>query len=109
MPTPRVIEATRAWDLNAGIHHLYVYCDVVESVSVGDTLAPLLRIVETKNPQLGYIHEIFNPPRYIPVQKKEFDTIEIYIRSDFGERVPFESGKVVCTLHFRRAINQYFL
>lgn len=103
------VDARFASDMEAGIHHLYVYCDVVESVPVGDTLAPLLRIVETRNPTGGIINEIFNPPRYLPVQKKNFDTIAIDIRTDFGENVPFESGKVVLTLHFRRSASEYFL
>ena len=103
-----IVEGNRAVDINGGIHHVFVYCDVVEAVPVGDTLAPLLRVVETQHASQGFIHEIFNPPRYLPLQKKEFDTIEIYLRTDFGEKIPFESGKVVCTLHFRRAASQYF-
>ena len=30
-----------------------------------------------------------NPPLFVPVQKKNFDTIEIYIMTDTGEHVPF--------------------
>ena len=102
-------EGLYAVDLRAGIHQLYVYCNVAESVPVGDTLAPLLRIVETRNPKGGFIHEVFNPPRYIPVQIKNFDTITIDIRTSFGSIVPFESGAVVCTLHFKRSASEYFL
>ena len=107
--TFKVITANRRPDITAGIHHVYVYCDIVESIPVGDTLAPLLRVVETKKHHGGVINDIFNPPRYLPVQKKNFGTIEIDIRTDFGDKVPFESGKVVCTLHFRRSTSHYFL
>src|SRR6185436_9798061 len=107
--TYKVITADKRPDISAGIHHIYVYCDILESIAVGDTLAPLLRIVETKKHHGGVIHDIFNPPRYLPVQKKNFGTIEIDIRTDFGAKVPFESGKVVCTLHFRRSTSHYFL
>src|SRR6185436_3775078 len=107
--TFKVITANRRPDITAGIHHIYVYCDIVESIPVPDTLAPLLHIVETKKHHGGVIHDIFNPPRYLPVQKKNFGTIEIDIRTDFGDKVPFESGKVVCTLHFRRSTSHYFL
>jgi hypothetical protein len=54
------------------------------------------------------VHRTFDPPRYIPVQKKHFDSILVYIRTDTGEPVPFEGGKVVASLHFRRATSSYF-
>lgn len=103
------IEATFVADLLASVNHIYVYCDVVEAVPVGDTVAPLLRVVEARSSRNGVIHINFNPARYLPVQKKNFDTIELDIRTDTGSLVPFEHGKVYCVLHFRRAINNHLL
>ena len=40
---------------------------------------------------------------YLPVQKKSFHTIHLYITNDVGELVPFQSGRSVVTLHFRRS------
>jgi hypothetical protein len=105
--------ATLIWgsgmcDLSGGIQDLYIYVDVVEHVPVGDTEAPLLRIVNA-NGRIGeYIHRIYDRPRYIPVQKNRFDSIECNIRDRFGKLVSFEGGQVVVTLHFRRTINPYF-
>jgi hypothetical protein len=104
-----VIVGNHNYDITGHIDQLYVYCDVVENVAVGDTLAPLLRIVDAKNLRKGYIHEEYNPPRYLPLQKKAFDTVDIYIMTDYGSKVPFESGKAICTLHFRKAAASYFL
>ena len=103
------IEAAFSANLLAGINHIYIYCDVVESVAVGNTVAPLLRIIEARKSKGGVLHTDFNPPRYLPVQKKNFDTIEIDIRTDTGALVPFEHGKVYCVLHFRRAFNRQLL
>jgi len=93
----------RSSDLQAGLHSLYVYCDVLENVPVGDTEAPLLRIISGAGDHGSEIHQTFDPPRYIPLQKKHFDSIEIDIRDDHGEPVSFESGKLYVTLHFKRA------
>jgi hypothetical protein len=36
-------EGQNAVDLNSGFHSIFVYCDIVESIPVGDTTAPLMR------------------------------------------------------------------
>jgi len=58
------------------IHNLYVYCDIVEPVIVGDTSTSLLRIVEvTRDESRTRIHTVINTPLFVPIQKKSFDTI----------------------------------
>mgnify|MGYP003401617484 FL=1 len=94
---------TNASDINGRIHNMYIYTDLIENVTVGDTEAPLLRIVETAGKFGDVIHQSFKMLRYIPLRKKSFDTIELDIRDVFGEPVSFESGILVVTLHFRRA------
>ena len=85
------------------VETLFVYCDVLEHVVVGDVMAPLLRIVDMKHAtENGRMHKILNPPLYVPLQKKNFDTIEISITCDTGERVPFAHGKSVAVLEFKR-------
>ena len=61
-------------NINAGYNHLYIYSDVAEHNIVGDTLAPLLRVlpfepsesVENDNDCQHINHEI-TIPHYIPV------------------------------------------
>ena len=82
---------------------LFVYCDALEHVVVGDVMAPLLRIVDMKRKQTyGRMHQVLNPPLYVPLQKKHFDTIEINIMTDTGDDVPFARGKSVVVLEFKR-------
>jgi len=91
------------------VDRMYVYCDLLEHVTVGDTKAPLLRIVDKpKNEQDVNVHKVFNPIHYVPLQKKNFDTIEINIMTDVGEPVPFLFGKSFVVLEFRRTIHPYF-
>ena len=96
-------------DIHAGIHSLYVYCDILEHIPVGDTRAPLLRIVDIDGAIGSMQVRRYERPRYVPIQLKQFDSIQIVIRDDLGEPVSFEFGKLMVTLHFRRAQNQYFL
>jgi len=61
----------------------YFYCDLVEHVPVGNTKAPLLRIVNRMSDRGGEnVHKTFNPPLYIPLQKTCFDTVEINLMTD---------------------------
>ena len=76
---------------------------------MGDIKASLLRVVDSSGNFGDLIHRLYTTPRYDPVSRKEFNTVEIDIRDDTGRPVPFEFGKVVATLHFRRSRNSYFL
>ena len=87
----------------------YIYCDILENVAVGDTLAPLLRTIDVEGERGTMIHRNFDQPRYLPVQKKNFDTLEILIKDGLGREVPFDKGSLIVTLHFRRANTPYFL
>jgi hypothetical protein len=105
----RIYEGDLASDLHAGIHGLYIYCDLVHFSFVGDIKAPLLRVVASAGAAGEVITRYYERPRYVPVQKTNFDSIQILIRDDLGEKIHFESGKVLVTLHFRRARSQYLL
>jgi len=94
--------------MQAGLQHIYAYTNVAENVLVGDASAPLLRIVNAEGKHGQQIHRYYDRPRYIPVQKKHFDSITIDKRDDTGRNVPFEYGKVVMIVHLRQAKYSYF-
>ena len=75
------------------IRSIYVYCDLAEHVPVGDTKAPLLRIVNRTSKGNEIVHETFNPVLYVPLQKKYFDSVEINLVTYGGIPVPFMFGK----------------
>jgi hypothetical protein len=104
-----IYKADLASDLQAGIHALYVYCDLLQFTNVGDIKAPLLRVVNSGGEVGDVVTRYYERPRYVPLQKKNFDSIQIIIRDDLGEKIQFENGKVLLTLHFRRAIGRYLL
>jgi hypothetical protein len=94
--------------LQRGFHSLFVYCDIAEHVVVGDVKVPLLRTVNISGKEGVMISKIYQTVQYVPIQRKQFDTIEIDIRDDTGRRVPFQRGKVIVTLHFRLKKPAYF-
>jgi hypothetical protein len=98
-----------ACDVNRGFSSLYIYCNVLEQVPVGDTKAPLLRIVNVSGKSGESVRTTYEKPIYVPLQQKTFDSIEINIRTDTGDPVPFESGKCIVTLHFRHCKIPYLL
>lgn len=93
--------SSRPPDLNAGLSALYVYCNLVQPRPVGDSMVPLLRTVPNRGYQGDTVAISLQPVHYLPVNQTYFDTVEVNIRDDTGELVPFESGRVIITLHFR--------
>ena len=92
-------------DVHAGYRLMYVYCDLASFTTVGNTKSPLLRVCDV-NGKHGAMNRItFDRPFYVPVSRREFDTIVVNIRDELGRPMPFESGKSVATLHLRRRHN----
>ena len=95
--------AEREVDLEHGFHDLYVYCDIIQPQYVGDALVPLLRIIPVEGKDGQRISKSFVRPQYVPVIRKQFESIEANIKRDTGEPVPFQFRRVLLTLHFRQS------
>ena len=95
--------AEREADLDHGFHDLYVYCDIIQPQYVGDAFVPLIRIVPVEGKDGQRVSRSFVRPQYVPVSRKQFESIEVNIKRDTGETVPFEFGRVLLTLHFRQS------
>ena len=76
----RASTAERVVDLQRGFHDLYVYCDIIQSQYVGDALVPLLRIIPVEGNVGERISKPIIRPQYVPVSRKQFETIEVNIR-----------------------------
>ena len=102
LPQRKTLE--RAINLSAGIYNLFVYSSLVQNTSVGDTQAPLLRIVPVRGDVGEYLYETFDDRQYIPLQSHAFNIIDVLIGDRFGNRIKFNHGSapVILVLHFRR-------
>src|SRR5271163_3948997 len=56
-----------ACDSEAGIHALYVYCDLLHFSHVGDIKALLLRVVSSGGVTGDVIARYYEHPRYVPL------------------------------------------
>jgi hypothetical protein len=98
------VMADEAFDVNRGLNLMYVYCDVASHAIVGDTKTPLLRVCNVAGKHGEFVRLVYAQPHYVPVGRREFNSIEIAINNELGKPMPFPYGKSVVVLHFRRRI-----
>jgi hypothetical protein len=89
-------------DLRGGFYSLYVYCSLVEPQIVGNDTTPLLRLVNIEGTYGCNCEKIFHSPHYVPIVTKEITKIDIEIKDDNAQLVPFDFGKTVLKLHIRK-------
>lgn len=103
LSVPARIRASERFDLYQGLRMMFVYCDILSHSLVGNVSAPLLRVCNLQNRSVTHIS--YPDIHYKPVQKSQFDNIEISINTEDAQLMPFQSSKVLVTLHFRRINN----
>lgn len=95
-------------NLNANLPtSLLVYTDICQPFILGDVYAKLLRIVPLDLSHYTYGRTLsvnFSRSVYVPLMCSNFETIEILIRSEIGEKVSLDYGTVTITLHFKRIL-----
>jgi hypothetical protein len=101
-----IYKGQRPYEISAGFHSLFVYSDIVSPSFVGDSYTQLLRLIQIpSNVQFGEQILISYPNTYyVPVLSHEFETIEIDIKDDTGTNIPFEFGRSIVVLHFRKSL-----
>lgn len=81
---------------------LYVYCNLVEDQIVGNSLVPLLRILDVEGSHGEVVCKTYDSPHYVPVLVKDILSIEINIKNDMNDFLFFKFGKVIVKLHLRK-------
>lgn len=96
--------APRVATIRAGFDNIFIYSDIVQHSFVGDAYAQLLEAIpiQDADQQNDMITERFVKPNLTPVLSRNFDTIEIVLKDDTGTNIPFEGGKVIVKLLFRK-------
>lgn len=105
---PIEYKAETTYDISCGFHTIFVYCDIIKANLVGDSQTQLLRYIEIPNDvQYGQqVHLIYENIQYFPLVTNEFESIEIDIKDDTGQLIPFTYAKNVLVLHFRKRNNK---
>ena len=101
-------------DLCAGKHLIFIYTNIIEYQYVGDTKAPLLRVIDSKqllkncsvclSSELEPTHRIvFTNLDYKKLLTNTIQSISIELLVETGQLVPFSgTGKVILTLQFKK-------
>ena len=90
-------------DLDSPYRLIFVYSDIVKPGIVGNTYAPLLRIVpvpskfEYGEQKSASFQQLF----YVPIARPYIDTVNITLRDITGNILPFNTGRSVATLHLK--------
>lgn len=88
-------------DIKNGLYSAIVYTDIILPQIIGDSQASVLRVVPLDGKAGKLLVYRFPTPDYIPVVRSSVSSIAINIRDDHGDPIVFQSGKVLCKLHFR--------
>ena len=96
------ITAREVIDIFDGEHYIFVYSNVLEHRIVASQMVPLLRILPVS--ATGDLHNVqtFQNLHYFKARKQVFTSLEIDLRSLTGEKIPFQRGQIILTLHFRK-------
>ena len=106
-------------DLQAGLHHLFVYLNIIEHAYVGDTKAPLLRLIpfnakmkvsksdiqqaNSMNADKTLYEREFQNLQYHSLLHSDFHSVEVSIRNSTGAFIPFMGNiPTVLTIEFRK-------
>ncbi len=98
---PVVTYAPHQSDIRGGFYSMYIYTDMTEYQSVGDSHVPLLRTVHIEGATNDIVSVRFDKPHYAPVNKSDITYICIEVKDNQNKHVRFTYGKVVVELHFR--------
>ena len=94
-------------DIHGGSYNIFVYSDIVDYQLVGDSHVPLLRCINI-TPEVGRMPTLtYDKPHYTSLSKSVIDDIEISLKNDQNQYIPFTYGRVIVKLHFR-PVKQYF-
>ena len=95
-------------DISGGRHTIFVYCDLIQDQILGNKLTSLFRTIalpnnSTQKTQYASIcHQSFSNLQWKNVVKSSFHSINITIRDETGQLMPFLSiGRSWLTLKFQ--------
>ena len=98
--------AEEPYNLKDDFDNIYLYCNLVKHNFVGDSITQLLRLIEIP-PDSKYRDQItvnYTNVFFHKLSMNEFDSIEVELKNDLNEHIPFLFGRVIITLHFKKFI-----
>lgn len=84
---------------------MLIYTDIIEPTYIGHEKAYVLKIINTnvRTYKFGDIcYKEYTHIHYMPVQKREFESVSVDIRDYTGAFIPFQHGVLTLKLHFKK-------
>lgn len=85
-------------DIYGGCYNIFVYSDIVDYQLVGDSYVPLLRCINVSDEAQHIPTLTYDRPHYTSLSKNVIDDIEIVLKDDQNQHIPFLYGKVTVKL-----------
>ena len=82
--------------------NMYMYSNLAQHRPVGDTEAPLLCIIPVTGDYGNFNAHICEDVHFVPAVGGETGMVEIDIRDEMGQPIPFEPGKLVVVLQLHK-------
>ena len=115
LPTPLYIDREDNWEIGlcdmsiedskrqqvSKAERIVVYCNLVETSYISDSLQPVLRSVQFRGVK-NTVKE-FDHVYYIGLTHEMVDSVHIYLRLSDDTIPSLNAGTTKCTLHLRRA------
>ena len=98
---PKEFVAQSGGDLHK-MERLFLHTNIIEPMDMNETTSNILKVFKIKGQRYKVTQEIFQRPTYQALKKGKISMIRMYIADQSGKVVPFESGTVLVTLHFRK-------
>ena len=98
-------------DITCGSQLIFVYLDIIEYQHVGDSRAPILKVIESErrlrngslNTVAPFHHKTYTNLDFNRLLSNNIQSIKVKLRSETGKLIPFTGiGKVVISLKFQR-------
>ena len=93
---------------NYGLHfqRIYAYCDFVKPNIVGDSMVPILRVINVMSNEIesneGTIYRDYVDKHFFPIALSTLRDVHIKLCDSEGEPIKFEEGNTLLVLEFRK-------
>lgn len=96
------LTAKHGADIRSGTDFFFIYCDLIAPQLIGHTKAQVIKVVPATGAYGSISDHLFHTVHYCDLLRNRFDSVRIHIYTSAGTPVPFDFGKTIIKLHFRR-------
>ena len=107
LPIPAIIPgwSIKISDVNLlrnNLMMLWIYGNFVATTMIGNTRAPLLKLVPIVDDSKSILHSVFHMHDFVPVQRRRIQSFEVWFQEGPGSTSPLQiDGEIIMVLYFQ--------